>query len=131
MVTLETMVYAGLLVGLLIVAVALRYLLWPTVPRRITSLADAERLVSYHIDKANRRLRRHAWMLTFVVSDLDGERRTVTVRLGINYGRRGYPNYAGRFQQMWENARVMLQAKERIIAAFAKRAFTAEVETFT
>jgi hypothetical protein len=25
----------------------------------------------------------------------------------------------------------MLQAKERIIAAFAKRAFTAEVETFT
>jgi hypothetical protein len=131
MVTLETMIYAGLVVGLLVVAVALRYLLWPTVPRRITSLADAERLVSYHVDTANRRLRRHAWMLTFVVSDLDGERRTVTVRLGINYGRRGYPNYAGRFQQMWENARVMLQAKERIIAAFAKRAFTAEVETFT
>jgi hypothetical protein len=37
----------------------------------------------------------------------------------------------GRFQQMWANARVMLQAKEKITAAFAKRAFQAEVETFT
>jgi hypothetical protein len=70
-------------------------------------------------------------MLTFVVSHLDLDQRTVSVRIGINYRRRGYPNYVGRFQQMWANARVMLHAKEKITEAFAKRAFQAEVETFT
>lgn len=125
------MLYAGIAVGLLLLLVILRYILFPPVPRRITSLADAERLVNYHIEAANRRLRREAWMLTFVVSHVDLEKRTVTVRIGINYGRRGYPNYIGRFQQMWANARVMLQTKERITKAFARRAFQAEVETFT
>ncbi len=125
------MLYAGIIIGLLLLGVLLRFILFPPVPRRITSLADAERLVSYHVNAANRRLRRYAWMLTFVVSHLDIEKRTVTVRIGINYRRRGYPNYVGRFQQMWENARVMLQAKERITDAFAKRAFEAEVNTFT
>jgi hypothetical protein len=124
------MLYAGIAVSLLLLLVILRYILFPPVPRRITSLADAERLVNYHIEAANRRLRREAWMLTFVVSHVDLEKRTVTVRIGINYGRRGYPNYIGRFQQMWANARVMLQTKERITKAFARRAFQAEVETF-
>jgi hypothetical protein len=123
--------YVGIAIGLLIVGVLLRYILWPPIPRRITSLADAERVVNYHIEAANRRLRRHAWMLTFVVSHLDLEKRTVMVRVGINYGRRGHPDYLGRFQQMWEHARVMLRAKEKIVQAFAKRAFQAEVETFT
>jgi hypothetical protein len=122
---------AGIVIGLLLLGAILRYAIFPPVPRTITSLADAERLVNYHIDAANRRLRRDAWMLTFVVSHLDLDKRTVAVRIGINYGRRGYPNYLGRFQQMWENARVMLQAKEKITAAFARRAFQAEVETFT
>lgn len=121
----------GVVIGLALVLIVLRYILFPPVPRTITSLADAELLVNYYIDAANRRLRRHAWMLTFVVSHLDLEKRTVTVRIGINYGRRGYPNYIGRFQQMWANARVMLQAKEKITEAFAKRALQAEVETFT
>jgi hypothetical protein len=125
------MLYAGIAVSLLLLLVILRYILFPPVPRRITSLADAERLVNYHIEAANRRLRREAWMLTFVVSHLDLDKRTVSVRIGINYGRRGYPNYVGRFQQIWANARVMLQAKEKITEAFAKRAFQAEVETFT
>jgi hypothetical protein len=125
------MLYAGIAVSLLLLLVILRYILFPPVPRRITSLADAERLVNYHIEAANRRLRREAWMLTFVVSHVDLEKRTVTVRIGINYGRRGYPNYIGRFQQMWANARVMLQTKERITKAFARRAFQAEVDTFT
>jgi hypothetical protein len=125
------MMYVGIAIGLLIVGILLRYILWPPIPRRITSLADAERVVNYHIEAANRRLRRHAWMLTFVVSHLDLEKRTVMVRVGINYGRRGHPDYLGRFQQMWEHARVMLRAKEKIIQAFAKRAFQAEVETFT
>jgi hypothetical protein len=124
------MLYAGIAVSLLLLLVILRYVLFPPVPRRITSLTDAERLVNYHIEAANRRLRREAWMLTFVVSHVDLEKRTVTVRIGINYGRRGYPNYIGRFQQMWANARVMLQTKERITKAFARRAFQAEVETF-
>jgi hypothetical protein len=125
------MLYAGIAVGLLLLLVILRYVLFPPVPRRITSLTDAERLVNYHIEAANRRLRHEAWMLTFVVSHVDLEKRTVTVRIGINYGRRGYPNYIGRFQQMWANARVMLQTKERITKAFARRAFQAEVDTFT
>jgi hypothetical protein len=125
------MMYAGIVIGLLLVGVLLWYILWPPLPRRITSLADAEGVVNYYIEAANRRLRRHAWMLTFVVSHLDLEKRTVMVRIGINYGRRGHPNYIGRFQQIWDNARVMLQAKEKIIQAFAKRAFQAEVETFT
>lgn len=125
------MMYAGMVIGLLLVGVLLWYILWPPLPRRITSLADAEGVVNYYIEAANRRLRRHAWMLTFVVSHLDLEKRTVMVRIGINYGRRGHPDYLGRFQQMWEHARVMLQAKERITQAFAKRAFQAEVETFT
>jgi hypothetical protein len=125
------MLYAGIAVSLLLLLVILRYVLFPPVPRRITSLTDAERLVNYHIEAANRRLRREAWMLTFVVSHVDLEKRTVTVRIGINYGRRGYPNYIGRFQQMWANARVMLQTKERITKAFARRAFQAEVDTFT
>jgi hypothetical protein len=125
------MLYAGIAVSLLLLLVILRYILFPPVPRRITSLTDAERLVNYHIEAANRRLRHEAWMLTFVVSHVDLEKRTVTVRIGINYGRRGYPNYVGRFQQMWANARVMLQTKERITKAFARRAFQAEVETFT
>jgi hypothetical protein len=124
------MLYAWIAVSLLLLLVILRYVLFPPVPRRITSLTDAERLVNYHIEAANRRLRREAWMLTFVVSHVDLEKRTVTVRIGINYGRRGYPNYIGRFQQMWANARVMLQTKERITKAFARRAFQAEVETF-
>ena len=47
------------------------------IPRTITSLADAERLVDYHIGAANRRLRREAWMLTFVVAQLDLDKRTV------------------------------------------------------
>ncbi len=125
------MLYVGILIGLLLVGVVLWYFVFPAVPRRITSLADAERLVDYHIGAANRRLRRHAWMLTFVVSHLDLEKRTVAVRIGINYGRRGYPDYLGTFQQAWENARVMLRAKEKITAAFARRDFAAEVSTFT
>jgi hypothetical protein len=128
---LDVLLYAGIIIGLLVLWGVLRYVLFPPIPRSITSLADAERLVNYYIDTANRRLRREAWMLTFVVSHLDLEKRTVTVRIGINYGRRGYPNYLGRFQQMWANARVMLQAKEKITEAFAKRAFHAVVETFT
>jgi hypothetical protein len=123
--------YVGVAIGLIVLGVILRYTLFSPIPRTIASLADAERLVNYHIGAANRRLRRDAWMLTFVVSHLDLDKRTVTVRIGINYGRRGYPNYVGRFQQMWANARVMLQAKEKITEAFAKRAFQAEVDTFT
>jgi hypothetical protein len=126
------MLYVAIVIGLIIVVGGiLRYTLFSPLPRTITSLADAERLVNYYIDAANRRLRREAWMLTFVVSDLDLDKRTVTVRIGINYGRRGYPNYLGRFQQMWANARIMLQAKEKISAAFAKQGLQAEVETFT
>src|SRR5262245_58659674 len=115
------MLYAGIVVSLLLLLGVLRYIVFPPVPHHITSLADAERLVNYHIEAANDRLRREAWMLTFVVSHLDLDKRTVMVRVGINYGRRGYPNYIGRFQQMWANARVMLQAKEKITAAFTKR----------
>ena len=125
------MLYVGVAVGLIVFGVILRYTVFSPIPRTIASLADAERLVNYHIDAANRRLRRDAWRLTFVVSRLDLDKRTVTVRIGINYGRRGYPNYVGRFQQMWANARVMLQAKEKITEAFAKRAVQAEVDTFT
>jgi hypothetical protein len=123
--------YVAVAIGLIVLGVILRYTVFSPIPRAITSLADAERVVDYHIGAANRRLRREAWMLTFVVSHLDLDKRTVSVRIGINYGRRGYPNYVGRFQQMWANARVMLQAKEKITQAFAKRAFQAEVETFT
>jgi hypothetical protein len=126
------MVYVAIIgILLVLVFVILRYLVFRPLPRSITSLADAECLVNYYIDAANRRLRRHAWMLTFVVSHLDMEKRTVTVRIGINYGRRGYPDYIGRFQQVWANAQVMLRAKEKITEAFAKRAFEAEVNTFT
>jgi hypothetical protein len=126
------MVYVAI-VGIVLVlfCVVLRYTVFTRVPRTIASLADAERLVTYHIDAANRRLRREAWMLTFVVSHLDLDERTVTVRIGINYGRRGYPNYVGRFAQMWANARIMLQTKEKIREAFTKRGLQAEVETFT
>jgi hypothetical protein len=127
----EAMWYVAVVISLIVLGIVLRYTVFSPVPRTITSLADAERLVDYHIGAANRRLRREAWMLTFVVAQLDLEKRTVSVRIGINYGRRGYPNYVGRFQQMWANARVMLQAKEKITTAFAKRAFQAEVETFT
>jgi hypothetical protein len=128
--------YVAVAIGLivlgiiLVLGVILRSTVFSPIPRTITSLTDAERLVDYHIGVANRRLRREAWMLTFVVSHLDLDKRTVSVRIGINYGR-GYPNYVGRFQQIWANARVMLQAKEKITEAFAKRAFQAEVETFT
>src|SRR5919106_1154571 len=120
------MLYAAIVIGILLLGLILRYALFPPMPRTITSLADAERLVNYHIDVANRRLRREAWTLTFVVSQLDLETRTVTVRIGINYGRRGYPNYLGRFQQIWANAQVMLQAKEKINEAFAKRGIHAD-----
>jgi hypothetical protein len=123
--------YVAVAIGLIVLGVILRWTVFSPIPRTITSLADAERVVDYHIGAANRRLRREAWMLTFVVSHLDLDKRTVSVRIGINYGRRGYPNYVGRFQQIWANARVMLQAKEKITQAFAKRAFQAEVETFT
>jgi hypothetical protein len=123
--------YVAVAIGLLVLGIVLRYTVFSPVPRTITSLTDAERLVDYYIGAANRRLRREAWMLTFVVARLDLEARTVSVRIGINYGRRGYPNYIGRFQQMWANARVMLEAKEKITTAFAKRAFQVEVETFT
>jgi hypothetical protein len=125
------MVYIGVAIGLIVLGVILRYMVFSPIPQSIASLADAERLVNYHIDAANRRLRHDAWMLTFVVSQLDLNQRTVTVRIGINYGRRGSPNYLGRFQQIWANARVMLQAKEKISAAFAKRGLQAQVETFT
>jgi hypothetical protein len=123
--------YVAAAIGLLVLGIVLRYTVFSPVPRTITSLTDAERLVDYYIGAANRRLRREAWMLTFVVARLDLEKRTASVRIGINYGRRGYPNYIGRFQQMWANARVMLEAKEKITTAFAKRAFQVEVETFT
>jgi hypothetical protein len=123
--------YVAVAIGSIVLGFVFRYTVFSPIPRTITSLADAERLVEYHIGAANRRLRREAWMLTFVVSQLDLEKHTVSVRIGINYGRRGYPNYVGRFQQMWANARVMLQAKEKITMAFAKRGFQAEVETFT
>jgi hypothetical protein len=127
----EAMWYAVVAISLLVFGIVLRYMAFPSIPRTITSLADAERLVDYYISKANRRLRREAWMLTFVVARLDLEKRTVTVHIGINYSRRGYPNYVGRFQQMWASARVMLQAKEKITQAFAKRVFEAEVQTFS
>ena len=123
--------YVAVAISLIVLGFVFRYTVFSPIPRTITSLADAERLVEYYVGAANRRLRREAWMLTFVVSQLDLEKHTVSVRIGINYGRRGYPNYVGRFQQMWANARVMLQAKEKITAAFAKRAFQVEVETFT
>jgi hypothetical protein len=125
------MVYVGVPIGLMVLGLILRYTVFSPIPRTIASLADAERLVDYYVDAANRRLRREAWMLTFVVSQLDLNQRTVMVRIGINYGRRGYPNYLGRFQQLWANAQVMLQAKEKISEAFARRGLRAEVETFT
>jgi hypothetical protein len=127
----DEMVYVGIAIGLIVLGVILRYTVFSPIPRTIASLTDAERLVSYHIDAANRRLRHDAWMLTFVVSQLDLNQHRVTVRIGINYGRRGYPNYMGRFQQIWANAQVMLQAKEKISKAFARRGLQAEVETFT
>ena len=125
------MLYVAIVVGSVMLGGILCYLVFSQVPRRITSLSDAESLVHYHIDKANRRLRREAWMLTFVVSDLDLHQRTVTVRIGINYRRRGYPDYLGRFQHMWASAQVMRLAKEKIGHAFAKRGLQAAVETFT
>lgn len=128
---MEALLYIGIIVGLVVVAGLLRYTVFSPMPRTITSLQDAEKLVDYQVRAANRRLRREAWMLTFVVSHFDPETRTVSVRLGINYGRRGYPDYVGRFQQMWANAQVMLRAKEKIADAFARRAFRATVETFT
>ena len=128
---MASVVIVGIVLGLALALIVLRYTLLSPVPRTITSLSDAERLVNYHIDAANRRLRRDAWMLTFVVSHLDPENHTVMVRIGINYRRRGYPDYLGQFQQAWANARVMLQAKEKIAAAFAKRAFQADIQTFT
>lgn len=125
------MLYVAIAIALIILAVVLRYTVFSPLPRTIVSLDDAERLVNYHIEAANRQLRRDAWMLTFVVDDLDVDRRSVRVRIGINYRRRGYPDYVRGFQQAWANARVMLQAKEKIAAAFARRAFQAEIETFT
>jgi hypothetical protein len=126
------MVYVATIgIVLVLVLIILRSLVFTRAPRTIASLADAEGLVNYHIDAANRRLRSEAWRLTFVVSHLDLDGRRVKVRIGINYGRRGYPNYLGRFPQIWANARIMLQAKERISEAFAKRGLQAEVETFT
>jgi hypothetical protein len=127
----HVMFYVGVALGLIVLGVILRYTVFSPLPHTIDSLTDAERLVNYHIEAANRRLRHEAWMLTFVVSHLDLDQRTVTVRIGINYGRRGYPNYLGRFQQIWANAQVMLQAKEKISAAFAKRGLQADVETFS
>jgi hypothetical protein len=127
----EEMLYVGIILGLILLAGLLRYTVFSPVPRAITSLHDAEQLVEQQINAANRRLRRDAWMLTFVVSELDLEKRTVSVRIGINYGRRSYPDYLGRFQQMWANAQVMLRTKEKITNAFARRAFQATVETFT
>jgi hypothetical protein len=125
------MLYVGIAIALIILGVVLRYTVFSPLPRMIASRDDAERLVNYHIDAANRQLRRDAWMLTFVVADLDVDNRSVRVRIGINYRRRGYPDYVRGFQQAWANARVMLQTKEKIAAAFARRAFQAEIETFT
>jgi hypothetical protein len=125
------MLYVGILIILIMVVMVLRASLFPRMPHTVGSLGDAERLVDYHIQVANRRLRRDAWMLTFVIPQLDLERRQVTVRIGINYQRRGYPDYIGQFQQAWANAQLMLRAKEKIAAAFAKRGFQATVETFT
>ena len=62
------MVYVGVAIGLLVLGLILRYTVFSPIPRTIASLMDAERLVNYHIAAANRRLRREAWMLTFVVS---------------------------------------------------------------
>ena len=116
--------YVAIAIGLVAVVIVLRYTVFSSIPRTIASLTDAERLVDYHIDAANRRLRHDAWMLTFVVSQLDLEKRTVTVRIGINYGRRGYPNYMGRFQQIWANARLMLQAKEKISSGLCEAGYS-------
>jgi hypothetical protein len=127
----HAMFYVGVAFGLIVLGVILRYTVFAPTPRAIASLTDAEHLVNYHIDMANRRLRHDAWMLTFVVSHLDLDQGTVTVRIGIKYGRRGYPNYVGRFQQIWANAQVMLQAKEKISEAFAKRGIQADIETFS
>ncbi len=124
------MLYAGIVISLMMLAIVLRYAVFSPIPRTIASLSDAERLVEYHIEAANRRLRRDAWMLTFVVSQLDREKRIATVRIGIQYQRRGYPNYVGQFQQAWANAQLMLRAKEKIAAAFARRGFEAKIETF-
>lgn len=125
------MVYAAIVIGLILVGIALRRTMGSSLPRTIASPGDAERLVDYHIQAANRRLRRDAWMLTFVVPHLDIDKRVVTVRIGINYQRRGYPNYMGGFQQAWANAQLMRRAKEKIAAAFAKRDFKADIDTFT
>jgi hypothetical protein len=125
------MLYVAIALGLIVLGVIVGYFVFPRQPRAIASLDDAQSLVHHHIEAANRRLRRDAWMLTFVVSHLDMDNRTVKVRIGITYRRRGYPNYVGGFQQAWANARVMLQAKEKIAAAFARRAFQADIETFT
>ncbi|MGH8056035.1 MAG: hypothetical protein ACREOH_02185 [Candidatus Entotheonellia bacterium] len=127
------MLYIGIILGLLLLlaAVVARRWLFPPIPRTIASHEDAERLVHYYIQTTNRQLRRSAWMLTFVVPRLDLEDRRVVVRIGINYGGQGYPNYLGQFQQAWANARLMLRAKEKIAAAFAKRGLQANIDTFT
>jgi hypothetical protein len=125
------MFYVGIALGLIVLGLIIRYVMLSPIPRAITSLSDAERLVNSYIDVANRRLRHDAWMLTFVVSHLNLDERTVAVRIGINYRRRGYPNYLGGFQQIWANAQVMSQAKEKIGTAFAKRGIQADIETFT
>jgi hypothetical protein len=125
------MLYVAIAIALIVLGVVLCYRVIARLPPTITSLDDAERLVTHHIDAANRRLRQDAWMLTFVVSHLDVEGHTVRVRIGINYRRHGYPDYVRGFQQAWASARVMLQAKEKIATAFARRAFQADIETFT
>lgn len=128
------MIYIGVILGLLLLllpVVVVRPWLFPPLPHTIASQEDAERLVEYYIHTTNRRLRRSAWMLTFVVPRLDLEERRVVVRIGINYGGQGYPNYLGQFQQAWGNARLMLRAKEKIAAAFAKRGLRANIDTFT
>ena len=59
--------YVAVAISLIVLGIVLRYTVLSPIPRTITSLADAERLVDYYVGAANRRLRREAWMLTFVV----------------------------------------------------------------
>lgn len=127
------MLYAGIIVGLVLVAAVVLVLRrrFPPPPRSIVSQEDAERVVEHYIQATNRRLRRSAWMLTFVVPRVDLEHRLIVVRIGIKYGRSGYPNYIGQFQQAWANAQLMLGAKEKIAAALSKRGFQANIDTFT
>jgi len=107
-----------------------RYFLSP-LPRKITSVEDAQKIIDYHITMANQQLRQHNCLLSYHLQNFDLEKREMRVFIQIGYYRRLNPSFLRSVTDAWGDAEFILRTKQKIAKEMARRKIHADIETFS